>query len=182
MTAQPDMTFMPVPGDDDFDPEWDQVLTACHEAAHAVAYWMMGRPFRYVTIRARGAMTAGRVMLYRPRYMGSRNLALVAAAGPVAELRYGARIRQLPDSDIVRSLTATADEDADGDGDLSQFARLVPTAAWVACWRDAERAVSGLWPAVEAVAGGLLASTRALTWADVSRTCDAATTREGQPA
>lgn len=144
-------------------------ITAHHEAAHAVMYWNKGYTFRYVTIHSRYAV--GQVALWRPRLMRSFDLAEIAAAGPVAELHYLGR--QLNDEQIL----AEVDEEVflaelENEPELSDrlsFGRALPAEMWLGSWRGTELMVTGyLWPAVLSVAEALLASRRALTYAEVS--------------
>jgi hypothetical protein len=60
-------------------------LTAIHEAGHAWAYWRVGLPLRYITLRPADPQTVGLCRPWRPRRIPGATMALVASAGPIAE-------------------------------------------------------------------------------------------------
>ncbi|QXJ25857.1 hypothetical protein AGRA3207_007421 [Actinomadura graeca] len=151
-------------------------ITAHHEAAHAVMYWHKGLSFRYVTIRS--THNVGQVALRRPRRTRAWDLAAIAAAGPIAELRYLGRT--VTDEQIIEEIEdAVALVDDEGgewaSGDYVAYGRALPPGQWVPTWRGTELMVTGiLWPAILAVAGTLLSSPRALTYREVSELADTA--------
>lgn len=137
--------------------------TAWHEAGHAVAYVLLGRRFRYVTINPRTPGLSGAVQV-RPVWIPANLKALICAAGPVAEARY------LTDQGLDEDEVTAAIIFGGCGEDFNALRQLYPVS--VEAQADAERGAESLlgtaWPAVEGVAGRLLASRRTLHGAEVS--------------
>lgn len=143
---------------------------AYHEAGHAIAYIARGLEFRYVSLRGADAPAgdADGVVLWQPRAISRSDNALIAAAGPAAEIRY----REDPAMTVPRItaiLNGTDDyyvtEEA-GHGDFETFARSADD--WAADWRRAEDFVGNQWAAIETVAGELVAAEGYLSYEDVT--------------
>lgn len=156
----------------------DLANAAYHEAGHAVAYWDKGLTFRYVSIRGR---RNDNVALWRPRRIRAWDQDFIAAAGPIAEMHH--RGIDWDDGQLSAAITDDAEfdyeEEDEPPGDFATYAAAVglyrSREHWVPIWRGHERQITGrLWPAVEVVARGLLASRRALTYADVASLAAAA--------
>lgn len=152
-------------------------VTAYHEAAHAVAYWWIGRPFRYVTIRSR--FHIGNVVPYY-RQIDKIDRAVIAAAGPIAEYHY---VKDLSDrfpkagnlgsdDNVLASISEAVEIRELGDDmpdDAADFGTLISQNSWLVLWHYAKDHITGdLWPAVDAVAQALLASPRRLSYREVS--------------
>lgn len=164
---------------------------AYHEAGHAVVFCHYGIRFRYVTLRPRLPGNAGHVYVGRRRILRTideiENMMQATAAGTIAE-QWIFRLRRVPatEESLLRGLTAAAADPASPwlAEDTRNFVRLgagrdddllatSPDAltgpeAWLAVWREAERVVMELWPAVYATAWEMVFSSRALTYAEVA--------------
>lgn len=139
--------------------------TAWHEAGHAVARAVLGLPFRYVTIRPRSPGTLGNIAA-RPARRPGWALAVAAAAGPWAELRYLAD--ESGDEDEAAWLVGLL---GGCSGDEDDLDRLLTTGVWPYPQSPADVVEGLLGPmigVVEAVASKLLAS-GTLQSADVAR-------------
>ncbi|MGD0559597.1 MAG: hypothetical protein ABSA93_32100 [Streptosporangiaceae bacterium] len=134
------------------------VITAWHEAGHAVAALTVGARFSSASIR-QGNGSAGRV--HKIGGEGSRAY-VVAAAGQVAE-----RLRDwsMPvNDDQLRSWLATWKHDG---GDAARFRRTIPGDP-VAAWRHTEELLTPRRLAIRQVARALLVSPRFLRYETVS--------------
>ena len=138
----------------------EAVVTAWHEAGHAVAALAMGSRFSSASIRA-GGRSAGRVHSISG---GGADAFVIAAAGQVAE---GLRGWTLPSSDAdVRAWLAGWRDDG---GDARRFrAALTGTrfaADEAAAWRHCVDTLTPLRLQVRTLARGLLAWPRHLPYA-----------------
>lgn len=152
----------------------DLVLTAYHEAGHAVWYVSHGRAIRYVTIRSTLPGSSGRTVVHRRREYPDF-AALVAYAGPWAEGRAAWMLGPPEDwdawDDWTRSNSMTvaifsgggawngcvgSDYESFQGWDLENLSDL------------ADQIMPRLWPGIQAVAAALLASPRALTGREVT--------------
>lgn len=174
--------------------------TARHEAGHAVTAYVLGRSFRYVTLRPRIAETAGHVMLRCSHPGDWLTEGAICAAGILAEERalverhgwfYGTTPTDL--APLHRQLTQ---DNGRGDmKDVRDTARLAwfGARAWpdrltepidltwtveeiaTICWRYAAVTLTARWETVTAVTEALLGSSRALTYRQVADIADAIT-------
>jgi hypothetical protein len=125
------------------------VITAWHEAGHAVAALASGAHFTSVSIR-HGSGSQGRV--HKIHGEGDRAF-VVAAAGQIAE-----RLRDwstLDDDDQLRGWIATWKHDG---GDAARFRKFLGNRTEVTAWREAERVLTPLRPRIRHVARALLVS------------------------
>ena len=130
------------------------VVTAWHEAGHAVAALAVGARFSSASIR-QGNGSAGRV------HNIDTNSYVIAAAGQVAE-----RLRDwsLPvNDDQLRSWLATWSSDG---GDAARFRRTIPGDP-VAAWRHTEDVLTPLRMRIRQVARALLVHPRYLSYETV---------------
>jgi hypothetical protein len=136
------------------------VITAWHEAGHAVAALTVGARFSSASIR-QGTGSAGRV------HKISSESYVVAAAGQIAE-----RLRDwsMPvDDDQLRSWLSTWKHDG---GDAARFRRTIPGDP-VMAWRHAEELLTPQRMRIRQVARALLVHPRFLTYdvvAEIART------------
>jgi hypothetical protein len=125
------------------------VITAWHEAGHAVAALAVGARFSSASIR-QGSGSQGRV--HKIRGEGERAF-VVAAAGQIAE-----RLRDwstLDEDDQLRVWIATWRHDG---GDAARFRKSLGGRTEVAGWREAERVLLPQRPRIRQVARALLMS------------------------
>lgn len=67
----------------------DRRAVAFHESGHCWGYWVVGRRFRYATLRPRTDGFNGATLGYRDwQWDELHPLSIVAASGPVAELQH----------------------------------------------------------------------------------------------
>jgi hypothetical protein len=154
------------------DPD-QRIVTAHHEAGHVIARLEAGLTFRYVTIRAKGTDVWGRVQIDRPRAIGVRAFAVIAMAGPAAELLYGCR---LDDDPTGPEAGVTLEDEAAAVGmgiyensdhyEITQ-ARAVPCQSFDLTISLTVDLLQARWADVTTVADALLASPRALTYGQV---------------
>lgn len=171
---------------------------AYHEAGHAVVAYVLGRGFRYVTLRPRTPNHAGHVMLRRSHPGDWFTEGAISAAGIIAEERalvdrlgwfYGVTSTDL--APLHRQLTQR------GGRDDMKGVRVAARNAWFGarawperlaepvdpawtvgdiatiCWHYATITLAARWQAVTAVTDALLDSSRALTYRQVAAITDA---------
>jgi hypothetical protein len=153
---------------------------AHHEAGHAVAYLIHDWPFRYITLRPRARGVAGRVTIHRPRPIDRCVSAVITMAGPVCELAHMLMAADAgewggPDDPLdygVPIVYAALENDGRCDEihvatDLihSDVADLAEVTASIMLLR---------WRQVAALADALIASPRAITYAQARQITEAA--------
>ncbi len=147
--------------------------TAWHEAGHAAAYIASGLSFRYVTLAPRSPDALGLVRLNRPRLTWPWVAAPIMLAGPLAEMAAMGRdddpwhewnLNDALMGAAIMARTLPAEQQYD---EVNEARRLMGPESLGALIQMTTNLLEVHWPAVEAVARGLLASRRALTYREV---------------
>ena len=174
--------------------EW----AAYHECGHAVAYWHLGLPFEYVTLNKPPRvqpLAGGTVLTVAEKWLTQscgciadyqhRNLIIRDNQIGVI-LRGGADRFELQDKASLKVVVRPPRARMVGPGqDLAELAAIADTESWplefcVEVWRSCELYVSGLQPAINAVARVLLERNH-LYSSDVSLIAESAMTGHPQP-
>jgi hypothetical protein len=167
--------------------EW----TAYHECGHAIAFWALGLPFEYITISVPShvqPLRSGTISTIAERrlYCASGIISDYLHRGLIIEsdqigilLKGGAEHFNLTDPVTGEVDTRPLRVKAVGSGqDLEELASVVTAEDWpvyycASIWRDCESFVKGCMPAIEAVAGRILA-VRNMTYAEVTAVAETA--------
>ncbi|MGH3277269.1 MAG: hypothetical protein ACRDNZ_23440 [Streptosporangiaceae bacterium] len=153
---------------------------ARHESGHAVGYWSQGIPLAYVTIVGHGSQPRPHTQPVDPAQAGYGQKILAYASGVIAGFQYNRQ--RLSDAGIAELLVGSADDQFEIVGLVSGARTRLPRAPLVGpgedlelispeateqpftashavtFWRDCERFVVSVAPAIDAIAQRLAGS------------------------
>ena len=174
--------------------EW----AAYHECGHAIAFWNLGLPFEYITLSAPPRVQPlkdGTVSTVAEKWLYSTcgiisdymHQGLIIEDNQISILlKGGAERYELADPSTRQVVTRPLRAKAVAPGeDLEELARIATGENWpvnycASIWRDCELYVKGCAPAIEAVAGRLLAVDH-MTFAEVSEVAEPAMLNKPAP-
>ncbi|MBF5083750.1 hypothetical protein [Quadrisphaera sp. INWT6] len=153
-----------------------RLLTAHHEAGHAIAYLNLGYSFRYITLHPRTPGTTGFVAVHRPRSMLIADSAAITLSGPLAEEAFrSVDIGEAPEDAAWAAAFAVSSADAGSHREVDDGRDML-----VRLGMPVELAVDGMantlardWAAVEALAQALVMSPRRLDYREAQMIVEA---------